>query len=424
MAHATAAAAAAPAVISAAAAAATAASSPQLIPPVFHAIAGALGGSLALLLLYPLERARIEMQKNLAKQSSSSSGSPHSLQPDSALRHRRETNVTESSEVCMTTPVASVTNEDPLSSDISDTESVKSDEFVDALTDMDEHLSTSLTISACVHKLWIEKALYRGVAPIVATLAISNFVFFYVNEFMKRLIFLPTISLQKNRRRSNSYRSLLASCVAGICNVLITNPLWVANLRIVTGESQSSKLIPEMINVARVNGASHLWSGTGASLLLVSNPVIQFFLYDLLKGRQLVGSSTSRLNPIPAFLTGALAKAIATVITYPLQVTQTILRMQHHPATDRQQSPDEKLSKQHQRQLNLQYSGMWDCFVKVYGRDGIAGLFTGMRAKLLQTVLTAAFTFLTYEQIVTALYATHLSLSKRKTPDTKPCFHV
>ena len=44
-----------------------------------------------------------------------------------------------------------------------------------------------------------------------------------------------------------------------------------------------------------------------------------------------------------------------------------------------------------------------DCLVQLYKRRGIQEWFTGMRAKLLQTVLTAAFTFLTYEQILGAV---------------------
>ena len=47
------------------------------IPPLIHAVAGSLGGALALLLFYPLERARIEMQKNMSHQSSHA----HSVMP-------------------------------------------------------------------------------------------------------------------------------------------------------------------------------------------------------------------------------------------------------------------------------------------------------------------------------------------------------
>ena len=41
-----------------------------------------------------------------------------------------------------------------------------------------------------------------------------------------------------------------------------------------------------------------------------------------------------------------------------------------------------------------------DCMAKLLNKDGLQnGLYQGINAKLVQTVLTAAFQFLTYEQI-------------------------
>jgi adenine nucleotide transporter 17 len=65
--------------------------------------------------------------------------------------------------------------------------------------------------------------------------------------------------------------------------------------------------------------------------MLVSNPVIQFFVYEQLKNARLsrhVQSSENRISPGEAFLLGALAKGVATVLTYPLQLTQSVLRLQ------------------------------------------------------------------------------------------------
>jgi len=376
---------------------------PQPIPPLIHAVAGALGGAFALLLFYPLERARIEMQKNMSSHTSNKLPSivrqSHLGRGGSASRRAAETS-----------PLGGSWSVGGNSSSSSCSDSDEEEDlFADALSEVID--DTPATLSVCIRRLWDRDELYRGVTPIVCTIGASNFVFFFVNELMKRLIFhskhaTTTTETIAKQATSNSYRSLLASCMAGLCNVLLTNPLWVANLRIVTGESRSSQLLAEMLDVARTNGLSHLWSGTGASLLLVSNPVLQFFFYEELKLLQLRASHTkgiskssaATLPPIQAFLSGAIAKAVATVLTYPLQLTQTVLRMQQHESKDK----------------DSEYHGTWDCLVKLYASDGAQALFTGMRAKLLQTVLTAAFTFLTYEQIATALHATHQSLLANK----------
>ena len=75
-------------------------------------------------------------------------------------------------------------------------------------------------------------------------------------------------------------------------------------------------------------GVESLWGGTVASLILVSNPAIKFTAYEYLK-RLFTPSTNSQLSPSKAFLMGALASAIATLVTYPVQVIQTKLRVSY-----------------------------------------------------------------------------------------------
>ena len=70
-------------------------------------------------------------------------------------------------------------------------------------------------------------------------------------------------------------------------------------------------------------GMVSLFKGLKASLLLVSNPIIQFAFYEKLK-RILVQRYSN--NPFMAnFLSGAISKAIATVFTFPYLVIRTYL---------------------------------------------------------------------------------------------------
>jgi adenine nucleotide transporter 17 len=67
--------------------------------------------------------------------------------------------------------------------------------------------------------------------------------------------------------------------------------------------------------------------------MLVSNPAIQFMVYELLKRRTIAAAGENgevnkkELMAITYFLMGALAKTVATVITYPLQLVQSKLRV-------------------------------------------------------------------------------------------------
>lgn len=408
----------------------TSASAAESIHPLAHAVGGSLGSAFALLLLYPLERCRIELQSSAARLPHCRLPPPSSRQPtdavsgsstDPMMKEKMEGEIPLSNEGIIEgqppPPIDSWTiagcddsSSDPAQSQ-SDSRSIEGSES-EALQSQEEN---QLDLVSCFRRICEKDELYLGVGPIVTTLAISNFVFFFMNETMKRVL-LPSASgsrpPQSPKSRSAPYLSLLASCLAGIINVLITNPLWVTNLKIVTGSAESSSLLTEMQNVVRKDGLHELWKGTGTSVLLVSNPVLQFFVYEQLKIARLskhTQSNESRISPGEAFLLGALAKGVATVLTYPLQLAQAVLRLQRR-SNDTDNSPNSKANGDQQQR----YRGTLDCLVKLYQRDGTKGLFTGMKAKLLQTVLTAAFTFLTYEQILHAVHSTHKSLVAKK----------
>lgn len=62
-------------------------------------------------------------------------------------------------------------------------------------------------------------------------------------------------------------------------------------------------------------------------MILVSNPAIHFMVYETLKRYILDGRKASEISPLTFFAVGATAKAIATLITYPLQLVQTRMRV-------------------------------------------------------------------------------------------------
>ena len=303
------------------------------------------------------------------------------------------------------------------------------------------HTRPHETIAQCLLRLHAEKSLYKGASHTVTTLTISNAIFFYSLQVIRRrmsslrqnhearqLDFTRPLSyvLHQISTTSNMGNSLISSTIAGCINVLLTNPLWVASLRVMEeGKMQQGQnLCSVMYEIAQNEGVSQLWNGTYTSLLLVSNPIIQHFAYEqlrfwLLKSfRKQSHSSSSRngsgsesshgrrdstmslksasLTPLEAFVCGALAKALATVLTYPLQLAQTLLRLQRKTVSS--QSPNNNSAEPGS---DIYHEGTFDCLYKQFSSAGMRGLFHGMNAKMLQTVLTAAFTFLTYEQTLT-----------------------
>ena len=405
-------------------------------PPIVHAIGGSVGSALALLLFYPLERARIEMQSEAA--------TTHRPSPSSSSDDDDEE---ESWASAGSDRFVDASELESLSSSSSSQEQTEQQQVSTIHKHPEQqHLRTPALqphkkagLIQCVLNLWKRHELYRGVSPIVTTLAISNFIFFFVNAAMKQLLLLPVVGDHQHKPslvRHRRYWSLVASCLAGIINVLMTNPLWLVSTRLAIGKKhnnnnhkKSSSLWTELVSVVQSQGWRHLWTGTGTSILLVSNPVIQFFLYEQIKevlllskqqqqqrncndnNNMILNDPITTLGPLQAFVTGALAKAVATITTYPLQLTQSLLRLQQQQQSTTTRTTTSTYTKQSQPQSQQQqqyYTGIADCLRQLLQKDGPAGWYHGMRAKLLLNILTAAFTFLTYEEILQSVHHLHV----------------
>merc|ERR1712100_924030 len=85
---------------------------------------------------------------------------------------------------------------------------------------------------------------------------------------------------------------------------------------------------------------------------------------------------------------GAVAKAVATILTFPLQVAQSRLRAV-------KKGSNQNLGSNRQPELQ----GMVPCLHAIWLEGGIRRLYAGLGTKLLQTVTQAAFLFAFYEKV-------------------------
>ncbi|KAJ0178246.1 hypothetical protein K1T71_006069 [Dendrolimus kikuchii] len=198
---------------------------------------------------------------------------------------------------------------------------------------------------------------YKGLSPVLQSLSISNFVYFYTFH-----------GLRRTSSKTSALQDLMFGIVAGSINVILTSPLWVVNTRMKLEATSYDNLFQGLIYLFKKEGLKGLWSGTLPSLLLVSNPAIQFMVYESLKRNFIAKGS---FDTYKAFMIGASAKAVATTLTYPLQLIQMRLRAG--------------------TSLKPLFRDM---------RSKPLAIFRGLEAKLIQTVMTAALMFLIYEKLV------------------------
>jgi adenine nucleotide transporter 17 len=222
-------------------------------------------------------------------------------------------------------------------------------------------------------------ALYRGLPSAVIALVYANFVYFFVNARLNAGAAL------------SGHRAIMVPALAGLTTVVLTTPLQVVSTRLrLSGEGVTAC----MRALLRDEGVRGFFKGLGPSLWLASNPAIQYMLYERLKA---LCRPTRSLH---FFVLGAIAKACATLATYPLLLAQTLLRAQGARIKEGQSevsssSDATKHTHTHPQEVRqevaIQYSGMLDCLRRVHACGGMAALYRGLGAKAFQTVLTAAF---------------------------------
>uniref|UniRef100_A0A7N8XW18 Peroxisomal membrane protein PMP34-like n=1 Tax=Mastacembelus armatus TaxID=205130 RepID=A0A7N8XW18_9TELE len=236
------------------------------------------------------------------------------------------------------------------------------------------------------------QSLYRGWLPVISSLCCSNFVYFYTFNSLKKLT-------ASGRGKSRPGKDLLIGIAAGVVNVIMTTPMWVVNTRL---KLQGAKFRNERLHqthyrgmfdafsqIMANEGIGTLWNGTLPSLILVLNPAVQFMFYEAMKRK--AGRGGRKISSAEIFLIGAIAKAIATTATYPLQTVQAILRFGQHRG-------DGKSG------VIGSLSNISSLLMDRIRRNGVLGLYKGLEAKLLQTVLTAALMFVVYEKITAATF--------------------
>ena len=238
------------------------------------------------------------------------------------------------------------------------------------------------------------RSLYRGLPSLVLALSVTNFVYFYAFHGLRAMCDTNTASTD-----------FICASIAGAVTVLVSNPLWVVNTRLKLqgvsfkaqekGESKERRyksVLDCLFGIAQHEGWQALWSGTSSSLMLISNPNIQYSLYEYLKRIQL--ENMVAISPhIRHLVNGALSKFVATVLTYPLQVIQTQRRSGRFT---------EKTNPQMKKRSS--FFSLVDQGSTIIKRDGMAGLFRGLESKLLQTVLSAALMFFMYEELANCVF--------------------
>eukprot|EP00744_Colponema_vietnamica_P003651 GILI01005563.1.p1 GENE.GILI01005563.1~~GILI01005563.1.p1 ORF type:complete len:341 (+),score=55.79 GILI01005563.1:118-1140(+) len=238
------------------------------------------------------------------------------------------------------------------------------------------------------------KGLYAGLRSTLLGVGASWATYYFFYAYFKRKLRV---------KGDDALRNLVIAMGAGALSAILTNPIWVVNTRMkLRQEKRNASMLSALQTLYKEEGLRGLFRGIGPSLILVVNPAIQFMVYEKLKrmlSRRGVTNVRRELTSLEYLLIGAISKAVATVATYPQQVVKS--RLQARPEAG---------------PAAVQYTNLLDCLMKIWRIEGPRGFFRGMSSKMVATVLTSGFMFLTYERLVQLMASMFTLAIHRKMP--------
>lgn len=173
--------------------------------------------------------------------------------------------------------------------------------------------------------------LYNGLASALFGISVTNFVYYYWYEYTR--LFLERAALRAGRlsQRLTTLESMLCGALAGAATVLVTNPIWVINTRM-TASNRKDKQRPSTFatlkSLLRHEGFAAFFAGVMPALVLVTNPILQYTVFEKLK--ELLQSHRS-VAAKDIFILGALSKLAATTITYPYITVKSRMHVARSP---------------------------------------------------------------------------------------------
>jgi len=226
------------------------------------------------------------------------------------------------------------------------------------------------------------RGLYKGIHPTLLGYIPTWAVFFSVNDHLKEEV----------RRAAPELPPLVVTVVgalgSGFLTNVLTNPIWVVRTRLQTqevlkgggGTHEYNGTLDCFRQMLRKEGVQAFYKGIVPNTYGLIHVVVQFPLYEMLKAPKQDTLTAHYVAHVIA--ASSLSKAVASMITYPLEVVRSRMHVQ------RQGGP---------------YKSVSGSLRAIFASEGVRGLYSGLQTNLLRVVPACSATFLTYELCVVYL---------------------
>lgn len=272
----------------------------------------------------------------------------------------------------------------------------KRESEVEGATEMHHKIVRKITQTStyqAAHEIIKERGvlgLYSGLESALYGITLTNFIYYYFYELTSNLFLRANVKVGRGSRGLSTLQSIATGAIAGVFTCVGSNPFWVANTRMMTakkihGESSGSTF-KTLLDIIEKDGLATLFAGVLPALVLVINPIIQYTIFEQIKNVIVSKGGKRAFTSKKAFFIGAFGKLIATALTYPYITLKARMHIKKKAAEG--ENGDEKLS-------------MVQAIKKIVQEEGLEGLYGGLSVKLVQSISTAAFLFYFKEELLT-----------------------
>lgn len=163
--------------------------------------------------------------------------------------------------------------------------------------------------------------LYSGLESALYGITLSNFIYYYFYEFASNVFLRANLAAGRKKRGLSTIQSIVTGAIAGAITVIGTNPFWVANTRMMTKAKElnasTHSTVKTILEIIETDGVGTLFAGVLPALVLVINPIIQYTIFEQVKNVIVAANGVASFSAVKAFFIGAFGKLVATTLTYP-----------------------------------------------------------------------------------------------------------
>lgn len=241
--------------------------------------------------------------------------------------------------------------------------------------------------------------LYSGLGSALYGITFTNFIYYYFYEFTSNFFLRSNLyNARKSKAGLSTFQSIITGAIAGAITCVGSNPFWVANTRMMTAKKDPSKktsnsTIRIILDIIENDGIQSLFSGLLPALVLVINPIIQYTIFEQIKNAIIASNGKTSFTPYKAFFIGAFGKLIATSLTYPYITLKSRMHVKKQEIITKSETQESDIN-------DIKLS-MYQEIKKIIHEEGLEGLYRGLSVKLVQSISTAAFLFYFKEELLT-----------------------